>query len=399
LLLWANRKPASSQSPVESNAPVTIASEPVLPPSTALWPPPTGATNTTVPIVPVGSLEVNSPQPAQVTVDDGSPVRLEPGRVMKWEQLPVGKHTVRVAAAGTTTSDYPVEISADQVATVTVLFDLAPIAATKATPWENSLGMKFVPVPGTPVLFSIWDTRVQDFEVFVNLSGYNATKDMFSLQADGWKQRGDTWRSPGFPQGPTHPVCGVSWDDAKAFCEWLTKKEQAEGRIGRRQSYRLPTDAEWSAAIGLMNENGNTPKEKDSQLKDVYPWGTQWPPPPGAGNYAGEESKPGAPSSWTVIAGYNDGFARTSPVGSFPANRCGLFDISGNVWQWCEDKYEPTSPWRVMRGASWHDGDPGDMLSSYRYYDQPNYRYDRYGFRCVLVHEPPLVIRPKAARQ
>jgi len=235
-------------------------------------------------------------------------------------------------------------------------------------------------------------------EAFVNASGYNATKAMYSFQAGEWKQRGDTWQAPGFPQGPTHPVCGVSWEDAKAFCNWLTKTEQADGRIGRLQFYRLPTDVEWSVAVGLSHETGRTPKEKDSQLKDVYPWGTQWPPPPGTGNYAGEEFKQSAPPNWPVIAGYNDGFVRTSPVGSFAANRHGLFDSTGNVWQWCEDLYEPSSPWRVMRGASWHDSDPSDLLSSYRYYDYPGYRYDRYGFRCVLVSEPPMVVHPTAPR-
>ena len=400
LLWWATQKPTPTPvlAVADSNAPTASAPDALLP-SAALKPPTVVVTAAPDPVPPAsGSLEVKSPQSAQVMVDDGSPVRIEPGRALKWEKLTVGKHTVRVEADGKA-NDYPVEISADQVATVTALFDLTAITATKETPWENSLGMKFVPVPGAAVLFGIWDTRVQDFEAFVNASGYNATKEMYSFQADAWKQRGDSWKSPGFPQGPTHPVCGVSWEDAKAFCDWLTKKEQVEGRIGRLQSYRLPTDAEWSAAVGLTSESGNSPKDKDSQLKDVYPWGTQWPPPPGAGNYAGEESRRGAPANWTVINGYNDGFARTAPVGSFAANRYGLFDIAGNVWQWCEDLYAPGSPWRVMRGASWHDADPGDLLSSYRYYDQPGYRYDRYGFRCVLVANPPMVVQSSTGRK
>ena len=382
VLWWASKKPEPA--PVQ---PVVVADTPAVEHSPV-------PTNPPAPVVPVfGSLEIKSPQPVQVTVDDGNSAQIEPGRALKWEKLSIGKHLVHALVDGKT-NDYPVDVSAEQMATLTILFDLATVAATKATPWENSLGMKFVPVPGVPVLFCIWHTRVQDFEAFVNSSGYNATKDMYSLRTDGWKQRGDTWRAPGFPQGPTHPVCGVSWEDAKAFCDWLTKKEQAEGRLGRLQSYRLPMDAEWSFAVGLTNEDGKTPKEKDSQLKGVYPWGTDWPPPEGTGNYAGEESKRGAPPGWTVIPGYNDGFARTAPVGSFAANRFGLFDITGNLWEWCEDFYEPTSPWRVMRGASWNDGDPGDLLSSYRYYDHPSYRYDRYGFRCVLVNGSPVVARP-----
>jgi len=82
----------------------------------------------------------------------------------------------------------------------------------KREAYVNSLGMQFLPVPGTKVLFSIWETRVQDFAQFVIETGYDATNSMHSLGSgsDGWKQRGDTWITPGFVQGPTHPVVGVN---------------------------------------------------------------------------------------------------------------------------------------------------------------------------------------------
>jgi hypothetical protein len=71
--------------------------------------------------------------------------------------------------------------------------------ATKERPWFNGLGMRFVPVTGTQVLFSVWDTRVQDFEMFVNSTGYDATGGMYSIGKDGWKQQRDaTWKEPGF---------------------------------------------------------------------------------------------------------------------------------------------------------------------------------------------------------
>ena len=140
--------------------------------------------------------------------------------------------------------------------------ELARIALDKATkddPWVNSLGMKFVPVAGTQVLFSVWDTRVQDFETFVKSTDYDATGGMYSLGKDGYKQRGATWKEPGFSQGPNHPVVGVSWDDAKEFCKWLTKRERSAGDLPEDREYRLPTDEEWSAAVGLKNEVGSTP--------------------------------------------------------------------------------------------------------------------------------------------
>jgi len=237
--------------------------------------------------------------------------------------------------------------------------------ATKENPWENSLGMRFAPVAGA--FFCIWDTRVQDFERFVERSGYPIP---------------DKWKEPGFKQGPDHPVVNVSWDDALAFCNWLTTYEKGLGLLPDRMSYRLPTDAEWSTAAGLGNETGKTPEQKKGKIK-VYPWGFGWPPPPGAGNYCGEETKSGR-SSWPVIAGYNDGYARTNPVSAFPPNRNGLHDMGGNVWQWCEDWSNASRFRRVLRGASWLNEHPDDLLLSHRRDDMPHSRRDNYGFRCVL---------------
>ena len=121
--------------------------------------------------------------------------------------------------------------------------ELARIAldnATKDHPWVNSLGMKFVPVAGTQMLFSVWDSRVQDFETFVKSAGYDATGGMWSIDKDGWKQNGATWKKPGFAQGPNHPVVGVSWNDAEEFCKWLTKRERRVGHLPQDREYRLP---------------------------------------------------------------------------------------------------------------------------------------------------------------
>ena len=235
-------------------------------------------------------------------------------------------------------------------------------------PWENSLGMKFVPVPGTEVLFCVWETRVQDYAAYAEANN----------GVDG------SWQNPGFTQSGTHPVVNVSWEDAKAFCGWLTQKERAEGKLGAAQSYRLPTDEEWSMAVGLKESRGGTPKDKDMKIRDVYPWGTQWPPPHGAGNYG---------SSLKV-----DSYENTSPVGSFAASKCGIYDLGGNVWEWCGDWYDGNQKslmeriraklnekCRVLRGASWYSYYPGPLLSSCRYCFTPDRRYNLVGFRCVMV--------------
>jgi formylglycine-generating enzyme required for sulfatase activity len=170
----------------------------------------------------------------------------------------------------------------------------------------------------------------------------------------------------------------------------LTKIERNAGDLPADREYRLPTDEEWSVAVGLKNEAGSTPQEKSLKIK-LYPWDIpqkrdkSWPPPAGAGNYAGEEAKNGDwPSAEPVIEGYNDGYPGTSPVGSFPANQFGLHDMGGNVWQWCEDRYNFEKQYRVWRGASWEAWRADAVVASYRRGVPPNHRSAITGFRCVV---------------
>lgn len=219
-------------------------------------------------------------------------------------------------------------------------------------PFTNSLGMKFVPVGDIRV--SIWETRVQDYATF--------------LQATGRR-----YEPTDFQQAPAHPIVKVNWFDAVAFCKWLSEKEHDENLIEDRQSYRLPTDREWSLAVGLQNEPGGTPQARDGKIKDQFPWGKQWPPPSGAGNY-------GIPQKRGV----------TSAVGGFKPNSLGLYDLGGNVWEWCADTYKGGTSatgrdWGVLRGGSWATTNRLEMQSSYRNVVDRNERDVIYGFRCVLA--------------
>ena len=156
----------------------------------------------------------------------------------------------------------------------------------------------------------------------------------------------------------TRPVINVSWDKAKSYVAWLSAK------TGR--GYRLLSEAEWEYAARA----GATTK---------YYWGDDV----GKGN----ANCSGCGSQW-------DG-KQTAPVGSFQPNAFGLYDMLGNVWQWCEDTRQsdyqgaPTdgSAWiisgvssRVLRGGSWGDG-PQDLRSASRDYGQPDYRNYSVGFR------------------
>jgi formylglycine-generating enzyme required for sulfatase activity len=231
--------------------------------------------------------------------------------------------------------------------------------------FTNSLGQVFVAIPDTTVSFCIWDTRVQDYQAFVD-----ATKR--------------PWTKPDFAQDATHPAVDVSWTDATAFCDWLTQTERKNGLLTARENYRLPTDAEWSSAVGLTNELAGTPADKNRKVRGLYPWGKGWPPPKGAGNFADESLAAKKRDAYHIIEGYTDGYADTSPVGVFTPNKFGLYDMGGNVWQWCDDWYDATQQSRVMRGGCCAST-PGMLLLSYRQTLAPAYSYKYLGFRCVLA--------------
>ena len=190
---------------------------------------------------------------------------------------------------------------------------------------------------------------------------------------------------------PEHPVVGVSWEDAQAFCKWLMEKETADGKLPKGAKYRLPTDEEWSIAVGLPPEQGATPAEKHEKNGVDFPWGLGYPPKENVGNYADSTYHEVFPDEKDWIEGYTDGFATTAPVGSFDANQFGVYDLGGNVWEWCEDLFEPGSTNHVLRGASWHTvGGSGRtlVLSSARFPGSSEKRGAYNGFRCVLEPAP-----------
>jgi serine/threonine protein kinase/formylglycine-generating enzyme required for sulfatase activity len=253
---------------------------------------------------------------------------------------------------------------------------------TPATPFTNSLGMKFVPVPVTlagggtsTVLFSIWETRVQDYERFV-------------------KEQNLNWQKNASQTDVTHPAVRVSWTNANAFCAWLTQKERRSGVIQNTQEYRLPTDYEWSCAagIGRLEDSAQLPVDKHDKHPGEHPWGTAWPPPAKAGNYLGMESPntSGSPQDPNLLAnnGYDDGFRGTAPVGSFTPNAFGIYDLGGNAWEWCADWYDARQQTRVGRGSSHDVGLRRFISSTYRLNSMPDEFRSASGFRVVLAPSP-----------
>lgn len=219
----------------------------------------------------------------------------------------------------------------------------------------NSLGMAFVRVHGAGVEFCIHETRERDLAAFQNRSSHS------NLAATN-----------------------VSWDDANAFCRWLTDKEHREGTLPTNARYRLPTDHEWSlaAGIGAYEDPHRTPEQKRQQITGVYPWGRTWPPPANAGNYFGSEARSVIPDATPVLS-FNDHHPRACDVMCFAPNHLGIHDLGGNVWEWCADEFRPGTGWRVLRGAAWNCSRPEVLLSSHRTHDPAGYRSDTVGFRIV----------------
>ena len=254
----------------------------------------------------------------------------------------------------------------------------APALPAAPEPFANSLGQRFVPA-GTPgVLFATNQTRVRDFEAFAKAAQF-WPGDMIGVNYDGtpegWQLGRFSWSNPGFPQTPEHPVVGVSQFDAAAFCDWLTEYERKSGRIGAADFYRLPTDAEWSVAAGLAADAHDP--------AGAFVWRGPFPPPPDAGNFAGEELREDERFvRYPVIAGRRDPHRFTAPVGSYPPNAHGLHDLGANVSEWVQSD----DPNRAqLRGGNWWDSAASSLDAGKRRTHPRSMRAFTSGFRIVLV--------------
>ena len=157
-------------------------------------------------------------------------------------------------------------------------------------------------------------------------------------------------------------------------------------------THRLPTDREWSIAVGIGDQEASTvatPESLSGKLKNVYPWGTSWPPAKAADNYADTDCKSQHPTE-KIIEAYTDGFPIKSPVMSFPPNALAIHDLGGNVWEWCKDFYNTDNKDHFLRGASWGSSAPQPLLLSFRGNQPSTRRWRCDGFRCVIDESAPV---------
>jgi len=259
-----------------------------------------------------------------------------------------------------------------------------PAGAAKDKPFVNSIGMQFVPVPGTQILFCTHITRRADY------AAYAAATPNADPTWKGYPLEKDSQGKP-LAQGDDYPVVGVNWGDAKRFCDWLSQKE---GRV-----YRMPSDREWSYAVGIGKQEeaqkSATPEMLKNQIKNVYAWGTTWPPPAGVGNFYDETAVDMFPTRTengkTVknsAPDYKDGYALTSPAFAFRPNQLGIFDLAGNIHQWCDGWYDQMATKRLNRGCPYNHWGKESLAAAWRVGFDPETRLifniGFSSFRCVV---------------
>ncbi len=160
----------------------------------------------------------------------------------------------------------------------------------------------------------------------------------------------------------SQPVVNVSWNDAKDFCEWLNKNFSSIN--GKTYHYRLPTEKEW-IAFATCGTGREFPFE-------------QWPPSEKFNYYGIENPEPQANK-----IPRKDKYRVAAPVREAGKNEWGLYGVGGNVWEWCEDADDSADKTRVVKGASWNDGNPYFLKCSYRRGWDKNYKSVLFGFRVV----------------
>lgn len=232
-----------------------------------------------------------------------------------------------------------------------------------------------------PYFVRIHEVTIAQFRAFVDATGHRTDAESDEIRGGlglvnkvPTQDKPFSWQETGFPQSDQHPVVNVSWNDAQAFVDWLSKNE------GR--TYRLPTEAEWEFACRAGRysrfSNGDDPEQLFliANLADR--------------SFAAEFPQMKGPTQ------SNDGHAFTAPVGTFAPNQYGLFDMHGNVSEWCSDWWRPvanrdignpsgppTGSFKVFRGGSWLSY-PWQATIESRQFISPNLRDYTIGFRVVL---------------
>ena len=345
-------------------------------------------------LVQYGKLELTAQISGALYVDGTFMKQVSAGNILTLKDLTEGDHTIKIS--GDETVEKSVLINANQTAYLTIEKKRTDTAGIPAMVFIQGgtfqMGSNDGEDDEQPVhsvtlssfYLGKYEITVSQFMQFINETGYQTDADKdgggYIWSGSEWKKSsGVNWKcdAEGNIRSQSeynHPVIQISWNDATEYCNWLSRKTG--------KSYRLPTEAEWEFAAG----NGSKHTK--------YSWGNGEPFGKNGGNVADETAKRkfGLSNIWS---GYDDGFASTSPVGSFNPNELGLYDMTGNVYEWCSDWYgsdyykssissNPKGPMagsnRVKRGGSWSYLPAFQRVASRDYSSQSNNLY-MHGFR------------------
>lgn len=231
-----------------------------------------------------------------------------------------------------------------------------------------------------PFAVAVHDVTRAEYARFVRETARPAPASCITLYPSGARETpGANWAKPGFPQSDSDPVVCVDWNDAQDYLRWLNAGHPAH-------RYRLLTEAEWEYAARA----GTTTR---------YYWGDRAEDACRFANLADREAKAAYP--YLKTADCADGYAATSPVGRFPANGFGLYDMVGDVFQWVEDCYQPTYAGAPADGTAWTSADctehvirggslghlPRLLRSAYRFKDSTDHRSVFLGFRIAASED------------
>lgn len=201
-----------------------------------------------------------------------------------------------------------------------------------------------VQVPGLELEVGKYEVTRSQFAAFVADTGHVTSDDCQTWKGKGLLANGGNWHSPGFSQEDDEPVVCVSWHDANAYAQWLSQ------RTGER--YRLPTDVEWRTAC----QAGAKHAYCGADDLDAVAW------------YRGNS------------LGHTHGVGRKQP------NDWGLYDMSGNVYEWTSSCWEGDCGYRVERGGAWIS-EPEKVRAEFRFQGVPTTRLTFLGFRLVRERE------------
>lgn len=342
----------------------------------------------------LGTLFISVTPPNAVLQVDGKMTSLEDGRL----QLQAGEHVLHFSLAGYEDAVHKVRVQQEQAGQLVVT--LVKKGEDRKPPQAVTSDIGFIRMQPTPFLMgasrSEAGRRANEQERKIIL------QRRFLISAREVSNKGFRRFRPGHDSGSIdgqslngneQPVVAVSWQDAARYANWMSKQaglplfykdenNTLTAALPANTGYRLPTEAEWAYAARMAG------REKRAR----YPWPGSYPPVAVSGNYGDQAAASILP---VVIPSYNDGFAVTAPIASFAKNQAGIFDLGGNVSEWCHDYYtpyaglnlqeahDPLGPAQgkhhVVRGSSWRDATITELRLSYRGYGQK--KRDDIGFR------------------